>query len=83
MHASLHPVLFHHAYGGGYGYHHSYGGSGWVASMVVSALVHALIYGVVFRLMRHLTLPEAILLAAGGLLLVYMWSRSRDRRGGW
>ncbi|WP_428376031.1 hypothetical protein [Lichenicoccus sp.] len=80
MHASVLPAVFHHAYGSGYGYHHVHGG-GWVAGMVVSALVHALIYGVVFRLMRHLTMPEAILLAGGGLLLVFMWSRSRDRRG--
>ena len=80
MRASVRQVMFHHAHGGGYGYGYHHGG-GWVANMVVSALVHSLIYGVVFRLMRHLTIPEAILIAGGGLLLVFMWQRSSSRRG--
>ncbi len=85
MHALIQPAVFHraafhHAFGSGYGYQHGYAG-GWVANMVVSALVHSLIYGLVFRLMRHLSIPEAILLVGGGLLLVFMWQRSRARRG--
>lgn len=77
MNSMIHLLYHHHANV----YHHGYGGSGWIANMVVSAVVHSLIYGLVFRLMRHLTTPEAILLVGCGLLGVFMWSRARDRRG--
>ena len=74
-------VYFHHAYQPGFGFHHGYGGGSWIANMVMSALVHSLIYSLVFRVMRHLTLPEVILLVGAGLVFVFMWSRSRERRG--
>ena len=83
MHRLIQVAYIHQAYHPGYGFHHGYGsyGSGsWIANMVMSALVHSLIYGLVFKAMRHLTLPEAVLLAGAGIILVYMWSRSRERR---
>lgn len=80
MHRMIQLAYSHHAYPG-FGYHHGYGGGGWIANMAISAVVHSLIYSVVFRMMRHLTLPEAILLVGVVLALLFAWSRSRDRRG--
>lgn len=40
-------------------YHHHYA----MGHMIASSLIHAVIYGVVWRVMRHLTLPEDIGLA--------------------
>ena len=74
MNSMIHPAYYHHAY-------HSYGTSDWVTHMIVSAVVHSLIYGVIFKLMRSLSMPEAIVLVGLGLLGVYWWSRRRDRMG--
>ncbi len=49
----------------------------------MSFLVHALIYGVVFKLMRGLTLGEAVVLAGVVLCCLVAWGRGRDRRGYW
>lgn len=73
-------AYFHHAHHPGPGFRHAYGSGNWIANMAIPALVHSLVYGLVFKVMRHLTLPEAILLAGAGLVLLFIWSRSRDRR---
>ncbi|MCQ8277258.1 hypothetical protein NFI95_02185 [Acetobacteraceae bacterium KSS8] len=68
---------WHHAYGGGYGLHHGFGGWSWIGHMVISSIVHGLIYGMIFRLLRHLSLGEIVLLTVlvvGGL---YLWNRNR------
>jgi hypothetical protein len=44
-------------------------------------VIHALIYGLVFKLMHRLTLGEAVVLVVAVLVVVFMWSRSRNRRG--
>jgi hypothetical protein len=62
-------------------YHHAYGWSGWLAHATISAVVHSLIYSVVFRLMHHLTLAQAAVLVLVVLGCLFMWMRTRDRRG--
>lgn len=74
-------AAWRHGYGyapSGYGMHHAYGGGSWIAHMVVSSIVHGLIYGIIFRVLRHMSLGEIVLLAVlviGGL---YLWNRNRD-----
>ena len=80
MHRLIQIAYSHQAYYPGYGFHRGYGSGSWITNMVMSALVHSLIYGLVFRAMRHLTLPEAVLLVGAGIILVYTWSRARERR---
>ena len=48
--------------------------------MIVAAVINGLIFSVIFRLVSHLTLPEALLLLAVVIGLGYLWARSRDRR---
>jgi hypothetical protein len=65
-------------------YHgHGYGGgwTNWLAHVTVSSLVHSLVYGLVFKLMHRLSLGEAAVLVAVVLGCLFMWGRSRDRRG--
>jgi hypothetical protein len=64
-------------------YHYGYGGSwtDWIGHMLVSSVIHALIYSVIFRLMRDLTLPQAIILAVVVIAALFVWARARDRRG--
>ena len=66
----------HHAYG----YHHAYGGGSWITHMVVSSIIHGLIYGVIFRVLRHLSLGEIVLLAIVVIGLFYAWNRNRGYR---
>ena len=73
MHPFTHLAYYH-------SYHHTYGATDWLTHMVISAVVHSLIYGTVFRLMRELTVPEALFLAACGIGLAFLWAKSRDRR---
>jgi 4-amino-4-deoxy-L-arabinose transferase-like glycosyltransferase len=61
--------------------HHAGGWTNWLAHMTISAVIHALIYGLVFRLMRHMTMGEAAVLVVLVLGCLFMWSRARDRRG--
>jgi len=50
--------------------------------MLASSLVHGVIYGAIYKLMRHLTLPEVIGMAAVVLVGVYLWMhQSRPSRG--
>ncbi len=85
----IHLARFHSGYGfghpasfGGYGYHHGYGsyGGGWISHMVISSVVHAMIYSVIFRVMRQLSLGEAVLLAVVVLVVLYSWNRNRGYR---
>lgn len=46
-----------------------------VAHMILSALIHAVIYGVIWRIMRHLSLPEDIALAVVVIVAVTALSR--------
>jgi uncharacterized membrane protein (UPF0136 family) len=63
------------------GYHHAGGMVGWMLQMVLGSLIHALVFGLVFKVMRELTLPEAVLLVAVVLAALLVWARARDRRG--
>jgi hypothetical protein len=67
------PIAYHYGYGGGW--------VDWIAHILVSSVIHALIYSVIFRLMSHLTLPQAIVLAVVVIGAFFLWARSRDRRG--
>ncbi|MGI4976787.1 MAG: hypothetical protein ACRYG6_07575 [Janthinobacterium lividum] len=65
-----------------YAHHHGGGGmTDWIAHMAISSVIHAVIYGFVFRLMAHLTLQQDAVLVAAVLGVVFVWARSRDRRG--
>ena len=68
------------AWGHGHLVHHAYGGGSWIGHMVVSSIVHGLIYGIIFRLLRHLSLPEIILLAVVVIGGLYMWNRNNAGR---
>lgn len=70
----MNPTLLLSAY-----YHHG-DTVGWLVHTIGNAIVHALIYGLVFRLMRHLTLGEAVLLVGAVLAVMFLWARARDRR---
>jgi hypothetical protein len=69
------PLAYHSHYGYGGGW------TDWIGHMLVSSVIHALIYSVIFRLMRDLTLPQAIVLAVVVIVALVVWGRSRDRRG--
>jgi len=66
------------AYRHGYGY--GGGWTDWIAHRVVSAVIHAVIYGAVFKLLRQVTLTEALVIAGVVILVVLAFGRSRDRR---
>lgn len=75
MNTMIHPAYYHHAY---YGHHAA---TGWTGHMIVSSLVHGLVYGLVFKVMRSLSLPEAIVLVGLVLVTIYWVARRRDRVG--
>jgi hypothetical protein len=52
-----------------------------MAHVAVSSLIHAMVYGVVFRILRGLSLPEVVALVGVVLVVLFAWGRSRDRRG--
>ena len=64
-------------------YSHTYssGWTDWIAHRVVSAIIHGVIYGLIFKLMREPTTGEAAMLVVAVVVVLFMWSRSRDRRG--
>ncbi|GAB0118339.1 hypothetical protein [Acidisoma sp. 7E03] len=70
----MNPTLLLTAY-----YHHG-DTVGWLAHSIGNAIIHALIYGLIFRLMRHLSLGEAALLVIVILGGLFLWARARDRR---
>ena len=71
-----------HGYGyqPGFGLHHGYGGGSWITHMVVSSIIHGLIYGAIFRMLRHLSLGEILLIALVVIGLLYAWNRERSFR---
>jgi hypothetical protein len=83
--AATHPlarVALRYGYGSassGFGMHHVHGGS-WVGHMIVSSIIHGLIYSVIFRVLRHLSLSEVVLLAVIVIGGIYMWNRNRGYR---
>ena len=71
--STITPLAYHYGYGGGW--------TDWIGHMLVSSVIHALIYSVIFRLLRDLTLPQAIIVAVVVIVALVVWGRSRDRRG--
>jgi hypothetical protein len=63
----------------------AYHGSGewtvWLGHVALSAAIHALIYSVIFRLMHDLTLGQVVFLVIVIMAVLFLWARSRDRRG--
>ncbi|WP_428395175.1 hypothetical protein [Lichenicoccus sp.] len=73
--------ISHHAFGHhGFGVHHAYGGGSWITHMVVSSVIHALIYGAIFRVLRHLSLGEVLLLVVIVIAVLYYGNRNRGQR---
>jgi len=74
----------HHGYGYQPGFGHHYfpggGGGGWLTHMIISSVVHGLIYGAIFRLLRHLSLAEIVLLVVLVIGGIYAWNRNRYNR---
>lgn len=66
-------MLSYH-FGGGGGDHVA-----WITHMVVSSVINGLIWSVIFRLVSHLTLSQAVLLAVVVIGGMFLWARSRDR----
>ena len=64
-----------------YSHAHSSSWTDWITHRAVSAVIHAVIYGAVFKLMRQMTTGKAIVVAVVVVGALFMWSRSRDRRG--
>jgi hypothetical protein len=58
---------------------HAFGG-GWLTHMIVSSVIHAMIYSVIFRLLSHLSLGEAVLLVVVVIAVLYGASRANARR---
>ncbi|HTJ90829.1 MAG TPA: hypothetical protein VL356_11700 [Acidocella sp.] len=70
-----HPGYAHY----GYGYSHAVGG-GWLTHMVISSVIHAMIYSVIFRLLGHLSLGQAVLLVVVVIAVLYALNRGNARR---
>lgn len=47
---------------------------------LVLLILHAIVYGVVFHLIRHLTLPELVGFGIFAIVVLIVWSRSPLRR---
>jgi hypothetical protein len=62
-----------------YGYSHALGG-GWLTHMVISSVIHAMIYSVIFRLLAHLSLGQAVLLVVVVIAVLYAFNRGNTRR---
>ena len=61
-------------------YHFGGGGSvDWLVHMVVGAVINGLVWSVIFRLVSHLTLGQAALLAVVVIGGMFLWARNRDR----
>lgn len=48
-----------------------------------SIIIHALIYGIVYRLLRHLSTPELLVLGAVVVVAVIFINRASSSRRGW
>ena len=80
MRTLIQASWMHRGYAPAYGYHHAYGGGSWIGHMVISSVIHGLIYSVIFRVLRHLSLSEIVLLAVLVIGGIYLWNRSNTRR---
>ena len=65
------PAAYAFARGAGFGH------------MLLGTLVRGLIYAPIFKLLRHCTLPEAILLVLVVLVGVFFFTCGRSRRRTW
>ncbi|MGI4800668.1 MAG: hypothetical protein ACRYG8_42925 [Janthinobacterium lividum] len=64
-----------------YAHHHGGGMTDWIAHMAISSVIHAMIYTFVFRLMYQFTLTQDAVLVAAVVGVLFLWGRTRDRRG--
>ena len=48
--------------------------------MIVSSMIHAMIYSVIFRLLDHLSLGQAVLLVVIVIAVLYGLNRNNARR---
>ncbi len=64
-----------------YAHHHGGGMTDWIAHIAISSVIHVAIYGFVFRLMHQLTLEQDAVLVVVVLGVLFLWGRTRDRRG--
>jgi len=62
---------------------YAFGRGAGLGHMLLGAVVRGLIYAVIFKLLRHLSLPEAIILVVVVVGGVFLFSRSRSRRRTW
>lgn len=69
-----------YGYAPSYGYHHAYGGGSWVGHMVVSSVIHGLVYSVIFRVLRHMSLSEVVLLVVLVIGGIWWWQRNQGVR---
>ena len=82
----MNPLVHLARYHPGFGYHHAYAyhgyghGSSWITHMIISSVIHGLIYSVIFRVLRHLSLGEVVLLAVIVIALIYASNRDRGYR---
>lgn len=64
------------------GYHFGGGGAtDWIVHMVVGSIINGLIWSVMFRLVSHLTLNQAVVLVVVVVGALFLWARSRERAG--
>ncbi len=86
MRSMLHLARFHPSFGHpnfahpGFAHPGFAHGSSWVTHMIVSSVIHGLIYSVIFRVLRHLSLGEVVLLAVVVIGLLYAGNRNRTYR---
>lgn len=53
---------------------------GHVASFIVHAVVKGIIYDIVFKVLRHVGLPETLVIGAVAIFLFWLWNRARPGR---
>ncbi len=51
-----------------------------IGAMIVSSIIHGLVYGAIFRVMRHMPLGEAVLVAIVGVGAIWLLSSAFGRR---
>lgn len=76
--------MWHHAYAHHAYYHAASSGNHWLIHTIVSAVIHGLVYGAIFRLMRGMSIGEALLVAVAGVAVVgggwWLWTQKRRCR---
>ena len=53
---------------------------GSIGSQIGNSIIHGLIYAVIFKAMRHLSLPQAIVVAIAGIAVVAWFHRRTGPR---